>query len=147
VPPTTRILVNGKTNQKLTDLKPGMYIELALSGDKATAFIIDAHGNNSDIFHLNAVDVKKRTINVHTSLGSVKVDLPVAENAKIVLRTMRDDKKIGEREGKLADLKAGMRVSVQLGADGGQGGRIIVKGIEAENLTDSANEKVSAAKP
>jgi hypothetical protein len=131
-----RVLIDGKA-AKLTELKAGMCIDLTnLAAGQPTVTWIEAFTDNNqrDVFQLEAVDAEEKTIHVRNMLGGITATLSVAQNAKIVFRTVKG----GRREGKLSDLKAKMRISLQMAADAGG---IIVRGIEVE-LIDSAGEKV-----
>jgi RNA polymerase sigma factor (sigma-70 family) len=115
------ILVDDKKG-RLTDLKNGMQINLQIDEERGKITRITARSRNA-YFILKAVDPMKRTISVAigtTGLLTVE-DLSLAKDSKVL---------IGTREGRLSDLKADMRVSLELATESD---RIVILGIRAEN--------------
>jgi hypothetical protein len=129
------ILIDGKP-AKLADLKIdnstfkerfGLQLSLRLSPDGSEIARIEARSQNS-YFFLRGVNPGNRTITV--GIGSTGLlagidELPVAQDAKILIR----DGKSRAKAGRLSDLKAGMRLSLELAPTGAQ---ITVRGIRAE---------------
>jgi hypothetical protein len=104
-----------------------LQLALQLSDDGTTIAKIDARSQNS-YFYLKGVDLTKRLITVGigaSGLLGTREDLAVAEDAKILIALGKSRAK----EGRLADLKAGMRISFELATKDGQ---ILVRGIRAE---------------
>jgi hypothetical protein len=117
------ILIDDKKG-RLTDLKIGMQINLQIDKERGKITRITAKSKNGNAdFFLKAVDHMRRTIRVAvgtTGLLTVE-DLSLAKDTNIL---------IGTKEGQLSDLKAGMRVSLELATEND---RIVVSGIRAEN--------------
>jgi RNA polymerase sigma factor (sigma-70 family) len=138
-----RVVLDGK-ERRLADLRVGMWIDhvdLVLAGGKPTATWISAatrKQNDPEELRLLAVDAGKKAITVKKLLGGNTMHLPLATNAKVVVRAVRDGKKLAGKVAELADLKPGMRVSLSLAA--AQGG-VVVKGIEVEDLSFTTQAK------
>ena len=99
-----------------------MQINLQVDKERSTITRITAQSNNA-YFFLKAVDQTKRTISVAigtTGLLTVE-DLSLTKDTNI---------QIGTKDGRLSDLKAGMRVSMEFATEND---RIVVSGIRAEN--------------
>jgi len=129
------ILIDGKP-AKLKDLtidqvtfkqRYGLQLTLRLSNDGTAITRIDARSQNS-YFFLKGVDFNNRIITLGIGASGLLAgqdDLPVAEDAKILIRIGKSRAK----GGRLADLTAGMRISCELATKDGQ---IVVQGIRAE---------------
>jgi RNA polymerase sigma factor (sigma-70 family) len=115
------ILIDNKKG-RLTDLKIGTQINLQIDKERGKITRITAKSQNA-YFFLKAVDHMRRTISVGigtTGLWTVE-DLSLANDLNVL---------IGTKEGRLSDLLAGMRVSLELATEND---RIVVRGIRAEN--------------
>jgi hypothetical protein len=99
-----------------------MQINLQLDKERGKITRLTAKSKNA-YFFLKAVDHMKRTITVAIgSKGLLTVeDLSLAKDTNIL---------IGDKEGRLSDLLAGMRVSLELATESD---RIVVRGIRAED--------------
>jgi RNA polymerase sigma factor (sigma-70 family) len=105
----------------------GLQMTLRLSADGSAITRIDARSQNA-YFFLKGVDVTRRIITVGIGASGLLAgqdDLLVARDAKILIEAG----KARAREGGLADLRAGMRISFELATEDG---RIVVRGIRAE---------------
>lgn len=117
VAPEATITIDGKA-AKLTDVRAGMKVTLGLA--KEGLRIARMTGSMQNWYVLKSVDVAKGTVSVNIEWKNVALDgLRVMNDAKIVVE---------EQEGKLADLKAGMRVSLRIRAEEVQ---FVVTGIRA----------------
>jgi hypothetical protein len=113
---------------KLINLTPGLQLVLRLSDDGTAITKLDARSDNC-YFYLKSVDTNRNVISIGigaSGLLSKQTELPVAEDAKVLMV----DKKHQATGGRFSDLKAGIRISFQLGADAE--GRIVVRGIRAQ---------------
>jgi RNA polymerase sigma factor (sigma-70 family) len=109
------IVIDGQEG-KLADLHRGMQIVLQMAKERPTITKIEATTPGRTI--VKAVDVEKKTITVTT--GGQDWPVSLATEVKIAIA--------GTQEAKLSDLKAGMRVNLELAADED---RIVVKAIQA----------------
>jgi RNA polymerase sigma factor (sigma-70 family) len=101
------VRVNG-TERKFTDLKAGMRVSLQLSALKPVVVGVRAAGPTVECL-LKAVDTARRTLTVNLPHQHLTIkDLPLAKDAKVLLNG---------KEAGLADLKAGTRVTLQMGAE------------------------------
>jgi RNA polymerase sigma factor (sigma-70 family) len=129
------ILIDGKpgtlqqleVNKETFQARYGRQLVLKLSEDGSTITRIDARSQNS-YFYLQGVDVQNRVIAV--SIGASgrlaqQLELHLARNARIVTKTEKNRAKAIQ----LTDLKPGMPVSLELGAEAGQ---IVVLGLQAQ---------------
>jgi RNA polymerase sigma factor (sigma-70 family) len=128
VAPDAKVLLDGET-VKLKDLKTGMRVVLWLGADKLTVTKINAASPRAKVgYHLKAVDPVKNVISVTTGDGSPVGDLPVAKDARIFVQLIGwGEFKHETRTLKLADLKPGMLLSLQLAVDGD---RLVVRSIQ-----------------
>jgi RNA polymerase sigma factor (sigma-70 family) len=94
--------------RKFTDLKAGMRVSLQLSALNSVVVGVRAGGPTLEGV-LKAVDVARRTVTINLRHQHLTVkDLPVAKDAKVLLNG---------KEVRLADLKPGSRVALQMGAE------------------------------
>jgi hypothetical protein len=101
------VTIDGKPG-KLTDLKGDMPATLHFSAVKQVVLGIQVEGPRVECI-LQAVDAGRRRITVRLPREYLTApDVPVAENVQVV---------IDGKAGKLADLKPGMHVSLQMAAD------------------------------
>ncbi len=111
-----KFLIDGK-ECTLKDMKTGIRVSLRLAEGKAVISRIEAA--SPEHATLKVADVEKNTITV--TLGGKDLTLPLVFDTKIFFAG-------GGNEGQFADLKVGMRLDLQLGA---QGEKIVVKTIRA----------------
>src|SRR5262249_12590624 len=117
VKPDATIVIDGKEG-KLADVRAGMKVRLGLAKDALR--ITKITGSMQNWYVLKSVDVERRRIGVSIEWKDVAVDgLRVLPDAKVG---------VDENEGKLADLKAGMRVSRRIKVEEEQ---FVVAGIRA----------------
>ncbi len=110
---------DGSKTVKLADLKEGMRLLLRLSQDKKTTTSIQAAAKENTLEGVvRAVDATKNTITLTTkdmeSKQKQEKTFDVATDARIVLARHAKE---GEKAAKLADLKEGMHVLLQLSQD------------------------------
>ena len=106
--------INGRP-AKFADLKPNMQVRLSTTLHKESKLFgrhlvvsIEASGQKVNGV-IRAVDSAKRTIAVHLPYAQMTTEhVPVAAYSKVV---------IDGKDGKLSDLKAGMRVTLQMSAE------------------------------
>jgi RNA polymerase sigma factor (sigma-70 family) len=103
-----KITIDGK-KKKLADVKMGMHVSLTLAKDRLLVTAIRASAPPHTLI-LDDVRVKEKTISVSYGVSKHPLleHLPLTGNAKITINGKRST---------LADLKKGMRVSLQLGAE------------------------------
>jgi RNA polymerase sigma factor (sigma-70 family) len=90
------------------DLKPNMKVSLQMSAVKEHVLGIKAYGASVEGV-LKSVDTEKNTISVNIPSAQMTAErVSVAKDAKVV---------IDGKEGKLSDLKTGMRVTLQMSAE------------------------------
>jgi hypothetical protein len=90
------------------DLKPGMTVALQLSAVKELVLVVQAYGARVDGV-LKVVDAGKHTVSVNILSAQMTAEgVPVARDAKVM---------IDGKEGRLSDLRAGMRVTLQMAAE------------------------------
>jgi len=105
--PDVAVILDNKPARP-ADLKPKMLVMLQMSAVEDRVFRITAFGP-AVIVVLKTVDINANTISARIPLVNVTAqNLRVAKDAKVV---------INGREGKLSDLKAGMRVWLQMSAE------------------------------
>ncbi len=116
------VVINGK-NANLADLKPQMPVTLELSALDREMFVgVMASGPKVEGV-VKTLDAAKNTISVSILNAHLTAQgVPVAKDAKVV---------INGTVGKLSDLKAGMRVTLQMSADPDQS---LVVGITAGKM-------------
>jgi hypothetical protein len=129
------ILIDGKpgtlreleVSKETFQTRYGRQMVLKLSEDGSRITRIDARSQNA-YFYLQGVDVGRKTITVRAAaLRKTKKgdEIPLAKRARILINTEKN----GTREGQVTDLKPGMQVSLELGAEEG---RIVVLGLRAQ---------------
>src|SRR5262249_18384459 len=105
VAPESTVLIDGR-KAKVTDLKMGMHVSFRMTPDQLTIDHIEAQAG----YLLKGVDLKKQTISVALGGKTLFKDL-FAKDADVYID--------GEPEA-LERLKAGMRITLELGTKGGQ---------------------------
>jgi hypothetical protein len=102
-----QVIISGKA-ATFDDLKPNMKVTLQKSAVKELVLGIKAYGAKVDGV-LKSVDAEKNTVSVNILNAQMTAErVSVAKDAKVV---------IDGKEGKLSDLKTGMRVTLQMSAE------------------------------
>jgi RNA polymerase sigma factor (sigma-70 family) len=115
------VRINDRT-VTLGDLKPNTKVSLQMSAVKELAVGITAYGATVEGV-LKAVDTAKNAVSVTIPSAQMTAeDVSVAKNAKVV---------IDGKEGKLSDLKTGMRVTLQMSAEPDQSVIIAISKVKA----------------
>jgi RNA polymerase sigma factor (sigma-70 family) len=104
-----KVAINGKES-KFADLKHNMQISLQFSVIKKNRLALEITALGPQVEGLvKTVDIKKSSISVHIINAQITAEaVSVTKDAKII---------IDGKEGKLSDLKAGMRVTLQMPAE------------------------------
>lgn len=116
------LVINGKQT-KFAQLKPKMRVSLQMSAVKLLVVGVTAAGPKVEGV-VKAVNASANTITVSIKSTHLAVEgIPVAKDAKVI---------IDGKDGKLSELKAGMRVTLQMSAEMDQS---FVVGIATGNVT------------
>jgi hypothetical protein len=110
-----KIWLDGK-QRRLTDLKNGMWVTPKMAAGKPLITMIVATTKEADLYVLSSVNAENSTITV--TLGNFNVTLPVARDAKIVIRN---------KESRLADLRTGAPLVLTLTPVGEQMAAISIR--------------------
>jgi RNA polymerase sigma factor (sigma-70 family) len=118
-----QVTINDKA-ARLADLKPDMKVSLQLSAVQELVLAIRAYGAKVDGV-LKSVDARNNTLSVTLPSAQMTAEgVAVAREAKVV---------IDGKEGKLSDLRAGMRVTLHMSAEPAES---LIIGVSKEKAAD-----------